>query len=159
MTPPPVSSGPVCIQLLKLCPSPRGCACVLARGADGILCSKALQRGVSRVGIFSVEPKSLAHRSGAESRHVGTFICELRNRETKDASQIPPTDRLRGINNTHTHIHTPVQIAINNATLSKAFMLMSAEKQLSLHAKLHHCTKRSASFSSPSPFKVTYITL
>lgn len=132
------------------------CAC---SGIGWYTLQQSPAAGVSRVGIFSVEPKSLAHRSGAESRHVGTFICELRNRETKDASQIPPTDRLRGINNTHTHIHTPVQIAINNATLSKAFMLMSAEKQLSLHAKLHHCTKRSASFSSPSPFKVTYITL
>lgn len=56
---------------------------------------------------FQCGAKSLAHWSGEETRHVGTFVCELRNTETKEASQIPLTDRLWGINNTpiYTHSH------------------------------------------------------
>ena len=55
---------------------------------------------------FQRGAKSLAHWSGEETRHVGTFVCELRNTETKEASQIPPTDRLWGINNTHPYTHS-----------------------------------------------------
>lgn len=55
---------------------------------------------------FQQGAKSLARWSGEYTCHIGTFVCELRNAETQEASQIPPTDYLKGINNTHPYTHS-----------------------------------------------------
>lgn len=55
---------------------------------------------------FQRKAKSLAHQWGKSTRHVWTFVCEIRNTETQEAPQIPSTDWPCGINNTYPYTHS-----------------------------------------------------
>lgn len=96
--------------LSDCCPA-CGRACVPAQAADRIGCTNALQAAVWSVGIFGARAKSLALWSGEETRHVGTFVCEIRNTETQEASQIPQPSASGVL---ITHIHTLIHLLIDN---------------------------------------------
>lgn len=96
---------------------------------------------------FQRGAKSLAHWSGEETRHVGTFVCELRNTETQAASQIPPTNRLWGINNTHPYTHS--RPATDQNDQKQSFYPGRCWKNMPLHAK---CLDRKSPKSTVSPF-------